>query len=73
MNKPLLVPSANKSGQKPALTSIEVKEIFGNELGYVLEGKSEGGVPSTIVDLTKEEVRIIREGPISLKDILSVL
>jgi len=73
VNKPLLVPSANKSGEKPALTSLEVKEIFGNELGYILDGKSEGGVPSTIVDLTKEEVRIIREGPISLKDILSVL
>lgn len=73
VNKPLLVPSANKSGEKPALTYLEVKEIFGNELGYILDGKSEGGVPSTIVDLTKEEVRIIREGPISLKDILSVL
>ncbi len=73
VNKPLLVPSANKSGEKPALTSKEVEEIFGNELGYILDGKSEGGVPSTIVDLTKEEVRIIREGPISLEDILSVL
>lgn len=73
VNKPLLVPSANKSGKKPALTSLEVKEIFGDELGYILDGKSKGGVPSTIIDLTKEEVRIIREGPISLEDILSVL
>ena len=73
VNKPLLVPSANKSGEKPALTSLEVKEIFGDELGYILDGKSKGGVPSTIIDLTKEEVRIIREGPISLEDILSVL
>lgn len=73
VNKPLLVPSANKSGKKPALTSVEVKEIFGNELGYILDGKSKGGVPSTIIDLTKEEVRIIREGPISLEDILNVL
>lgn len=73
VNKPLLVPSANKSGKKPALTSQEVKEIFGNELGYILDGKCKGGVPSTIIDLTKEEVRIIREGPISLEDILSVL
>ena len=73
VNKPLLVPSANKSGEKPALTSLEVKEIFGDELGYILDGKSKGGVPSTIIDLTKEEVRIIREGPISLEDILNVL
>ena len=71
--KPLLVPSANKSGEKPALTSYEVKEIFKDELGYILEGKAEGGVPSTIVDLTGEQVKIVREGPISLKDIEKVL
>ena len=71
--KPLLVPSANKSGKKPALTSIEVKEIFKDELGYILEGNALGGVPSTIVDLTGEQVKIVREGPISLKDIENVL
>ena len=70
---PLLVPSANKSGFKPALTSNEVKEIFGGELGYILEGSAFGGVPSTIVDLTGEQVKIVREGPISLKDIEKVL
>lgn len=71
--KPLLVPSANKSGKKPALTSSEVKEIFKEELGYILEGNALGGVPSTIVDLTGEQVKIVREGPISLKDIEKVL
>ena len=71
--KPLLVPSANKSGKKPALTSTEVKEIFKDELGYILEGNALGGVPSTIVDLTGEQVKIVREGPISLKDIEKVL
>ena len=73
LNKPLLVPSANKSGEKPAITSVEVRNIFHNEVSYIFEGKAEGGVPSTIVDLTKEEVKIVREGPISLKDILAVL
>ena len=71
--RPLLVPSANKSGEKPAITSKEVKEIFKNEVGYVFEGQASGGVPSTIVDLTKEEVKIVREGPISLEDINKVL
>lgn len=73
LNKPLLVPSANKSGEKPAITSQEVRDIFHDEVSYIFEGKAEGGVPSTIVDLTKEEVKIVREGPISLKDILAVL
>lgn len=73
IGKPLLVPSANKSGEKPALTSLEVKNIFGNEVGYVFEGQSIGGQPSTIVDLTGEQVKILREGPISLNDINKVL
>lgn len=71
--KPLLVPSANKSGEKPALTSLEVKEIFKDELGLILDGEAKGGTPSTIVDLTGEQVKILREGPISLSDINKVL
>lgn len=70
---PLLVPSANKSGNKPAITSLEVKEIFNNEVGFIFEGSAFGGVPSTIIDLTGEQVKIVREGPISLKDIEKVL
>ena len=71
--KPLLVPSANKSGDKPSLTSLEVKKIFGDELGYVLEMDSLCQKPSTIVDLTTEQVKILREGPVSLEDINKVL
>ena len=71
--KPLLVPSANKSGEKPAMNSDEVKKIFGSEVGYVFEGACPGGVPSTIVDLTGEHAKILREGPISYEEINQVL
>ena len=71
--KPLLVPSANKSGDRPALTSVEVRNIFGDELGYILEIDSLCQKPSTIIDLTTEQVKILREGPISLEDIKKVL
>lgn len=73
LGKPLLVPSANKSGENPALTSKEVRQIFGSELGYIFEEDSLGKKPSTIIDLTKEQVKILREGPISLEDINKVL
>lgn len=73
VGKPLLVPSANKSGQQPAKTYEEVKTIFSNELDYIIECPPSNGSPSTIVDLTKKEPLIIREGPISLEDILNVL
>lgn len=70
---PLLVPSANKSGEKPAMNSVEVKSIFKNEVGFVFDGSAKGGVPSTLVDLTQKEVKIYREGNISLSDILKVI
>ena len=71
--KPLLVPSANKSGEKPAMSDKEVKDIFGSDVSYIFEGSALGGVPSTIVDLTQSEVKIIREGPISINEINKVL
>lgn len=71
--KPLLVPSANKSGDKPALTSNEVINIFGDSVGYVFNADSLGDTPSTIIDLTGEQVKILREGPVSKSDINDVL
>lgn len=73
VGKPLLVPSANKSGEKPAFNSEEVKNIFEDELDYIVEGKCIGGVPSTLVDLTNDNIKILREGPISLDMILKAL
>ena len=69
---PLLVPSANKSGSKPALNSDEVKQIFGQELDFVMSGKAKGEVPSTIVDLTKDSPKVVRPGPITEEDIVKV-
>lgn len=73
IDRPLLVPSANKSGKKPAMNDKEVKDIFNNEVSYIFEGKAIGGVPSTIVDLANKEVKIYREGNIKSQDILDVI
>ncbi len=73
LNRPLLVPSANKSGEKPALTSDEVREIFGNEVSYIFDSDSLRQSPSTIIDLSKEQVKILREGPVSIEEVYRVL
>ncbi len=73
VEKPILVPSANRSGEKPAINSEEVKVIFRNELDYIVEGEANLDKPSTILDLTKDDVEVVREGPISLSEILGVL
>lgn len=72
INLPLLVPSANKSGQKPALDSEEAKDIFKNEVSAYIDGKCIGGQPSTIVDFTKGEPILIRKGPISFDAIKAI-
>lgn len=69
VNEPLLVPSANRSGSKPLSTYKDVKNEFNDELGYIIEMDSNNEKPSTIIDLTGKEIKIIREGNISLDDI----
>jgi len=72
INKPLLVPSANKSGQKPCLTSVEAREIFKDEVAAYIDGEAKKELPSTIVDFSKDEPILLRQGPISFEDILRV-
>ena len=72
VKKPLLAPSANISGEKPALTNKELKQIFGNGLDFILKGDALNSKASTVV-LIDDDVKIIREGPISKEQILEVL
>ena len=69
VKKPLLVPSANKADQKPALSEKEVKAIFGDEVAVIVPGKISSGEPSTIIDLTGEEIKLIRKGPIPFDEL----
>ena len=73
LEKPLLVPSANRADQKPAMNSDEVKEIFQDEIKVIIPGRAIGGLPSTIIDLTGSEIKLIRQGPITIEDIKKAL
>lgn len=70
VNKPLLVPSANRSGEPPLLNSVDVRISF-PEINVVIDGEAKLGHATTIVDLTNNEIKIIREGMITLEDIKS--
>lgn len=70
LDKPLLVPSANRAGEKPAMNDSEVKQIFSEEVAVIISGQAKSGQPSTIIDITGEEIKIVRPGPISLQDLL---
>ena len=72
VGSPLLVPSANRSGETPALNDKEVKDIFSDEVDFIISGEAKKNKPSTIVDLTGETPKVVREGPISLDEILKI-
>ena len=62
---PVVVPSANISGDKPPKTTKEVLNSLNGLIDIVMDGgEVELGVESTIADLTREDYRIIREGAI---------
>ena len=71
--KPLLVPSANKSGEKPATTTYEVLDAFGEELAAVVEGESISNIPSTIVFVGDRYSDVFREGAVTIEEIKKVI
>lgn len=72
VGSPIFMTSANLSGEPVCKSIEEIKEKFHNIDG-ILEGKVAYGQASTIVDCTSREIKIIREGPISLEEILRVI
>ena len=63
----LAVTSANRHGEPPATTAREVVGIFGGDLLVLDGGPRTGGVASTVVDLSVDPPRVLREGPISVE------
>ena len=72
VGKPLLVPSANKSGDLPLTNSDDVISIFDKEIDAIIIGESKSNVPSTIV-LVDKDVKILREGLITKEQIIKIL
>jgi L-threonylcarbamoyladenylate synthase len=65
--------SANKTGKKPPQTAAEAAKQIGREVDLIMDdGPTPIGASSTIIDLTQEELKILRRGPIRLEDILSL-
>ncbi|HMB24982.1 MAG TPA: L-threonylcarbamoyladenylate synthase, partial [Anaerolineales bacterium] len=66
---PMAVTSANVSGAQSPATSQEVYEQLWGRIALIIDGgRTPGGVPSTLVDCTVPELKILREGPISEKE-----
>lgn len=69
LKEPILLTSANKSGEEACITSEEVINIFNDEVPLVIKGKCEYNIASTIVEIKDKSVNIIREGKITKEEI----
>jgi L-threonylcarbamoyladenylate synthase len=66
--------SANRSGTPSLATADAVAAAIGRAIALVVDGgPSPGGPGSTLVDLTKDAPRLIREGPIAWSRVLESL
>ena len=70
---PMAVTSANISGGQNPSTAQEVYDQLNGRIPLILDGgTTQGGIPSTLVDCTGEKPVILREGPISLDELVEV-
>jgi L-threonylcarbamoyladenylate synthase len=71
---PMAVTSANLSGEASPKTAEEVSRQLNGRIPLILDGgETPGGVPSTVVNCLGTEPVILREGPVTMKDIQFVL
>ena len=64
---PMAVTSANLTGKPAATTAEQAREQLGDAVAVYLDGgPSAGGLASTIVDLTGDVPRMLRQGAISI-------
>ncbi|MBT8197442.1 MAG: threonylcarbamoyl-AMP synthase [Acidimicrobiia bacterium] len=61
---PLAATSANMAGQSAAVTAEEARDVFGDAVAVYLEGEGAGGMPSTVIDLTRPGPHVLRSGPV---------
>lgn len=71
---PLAVTSANLSGSANTTSAQEVYDQLAGRIPLILDGgRTSGGLPSTVVDCTGPQPLILRQGPISLEQLLSAM
>ncbi len=63
---PLAVTSANRSGDVEAISDVEARAIFGDDVAAYIPGTTHGGTPSTVIDATADDVVVLRQGPVSI-------
>lgn len=65
--KPLAVTSANLSGEKEMCSKQEVEKKFGGSVDFYIDtAEPLSGLASTIIDVSKGEIKVLRQGEIKI-------
>lgn len=72
LGEPVFMTSANQSGE-PTCTSLDEIEKSCPTLDGMMEGNVSFGEASTIIDCTKDEIKILRQGPVTMAQIQDAL
>ncbi|HEU4759228.1 MAG TPA: L-threonylcarbamoyladenylate synthase [Dehalococcoidia bacterium] len=74
LGEPLTGTSANRAGAPPPVSASEVALQMGDMVSLIIDGgPCRRRVESTVVDLTQDGPRILREGPVSKQEIEEAL
>lgn len=71
-NHPLLVSSCNISGNKPLLNTEEVYKEFNQKIKGIVKGVCSSFIPSTIVLIDGDNLKLIRQGSLAFEEINKV-
>lgn len=63
---PLVAPSANIEGNKPAETIKEAKEYFGDKVDFYINGGKRKSEPSTLIKIENGKMEVLRQGKVFL-------
>ena len=70
---PCLLTSANLSGQPTSRTYEEALHYFQDKIGGIVKGECVSKIPTTIVDLSKEnQISLVRQGALPLDEIQAI-
>ncbi len=73
VKKPLLVTSANMSHEPSLLKWKDVYEKLDGRIDGVVKKDASGSLSSTIVDCSSDDIKILRQGPITEEEIMDLI
>lgn len=76
LDEPLAATSANLSGKPPALQAKEAARLLNGQADLIIDGgevSATGGIASTVASLLDGNLRILRQGPITLAQLQNCL